>query len=111
MYEADWSKADADIDRRNQLRSFLINCRSRLMPAEVGLPLTTRRRVQGLRRCEVAELIGVSLNWYSSFESGREVRVSPGFVSRLAGVLRLAPHEERTLFFLAFVEMYRVWAA
>ena len=100
---------DADFERRNRLRSFLMDCRSRLMPTELGLPQTSRRRTQGLRRSEVAELIGVSLNWYSLFESGREIRVSPGFVSRLASALRLEPHEERTLFSLAIFEIYRLW--
>jgi hypothetical protein len=101
-------RSNKDFERRHQLRSFLMNCRSRLMPAELGLPATTRRRVQGLRRGEVAELIGVSVNWYSSFESGRPVIVSPRFVSRLAKALRLEPNEEMTLFHLAFLEMYRL---
>lgn len=90
------------------LRSFLMRCRSRVMPTQVGLPHSGRRRVRGLRRGEVAELIGVSVNWYSSFESGRPVRVSPEFVSRVAGVLQLEAEEELNLFRLAFLEMYRL---
>jgi hypothetical protein len=106
--QTDGLGSDKEIDRRHQLRSFLMNCRSRLLPAELGLPLTARRRVQGLRRDEVAELIGVTVNWYGSFESGRPVRVSPRFVSRLAKALRLEPNEEMTLFRLAFFEMYHL---
>jgi hypothetical protein len=107
-YESDWIGSAEDFERRNQLRSFLMNCRARIAPAELGLPSTARRRVRGLRRDDVAELTGVSVNWYSSFESGRPIRVSPGFVSRVARVLRLAPTEEMKLFRLAFFEMYRL---
>jgi hypothetical protein len=100
--------SDVDAERRSELRSFLESCRSRLGPIEVGLPRTPRRRVPGLRREEVAELTGVSVNWYSSFERGQPVRVSPGFVSRVARALRLAADEELRLFRLAFAEMYRL---
>jgi hypothetical protein len=106
-YEAERLDSEHDSERR-QLRSFLINCRSRLAPGELGLPPTARRRVQGLRRGEVAELIGVTVDWYRSFESGRPVRVSPPFVSRLAKVLRLQPSQEMTLFRLSFLEIYHL---
>jgi hypothetical protein len=56
----------------------------------------------------VAELVGVTVDWYRYFESGRPVRVSPRFVSRLAKVLRLPPPLEMTLFRLSFMEMYHL---
>src|SRR5271155_657330 len=107
-YDAELLDSEKDSERRRQLRSFLMNCRSRVAPADFGLPRTTRRRVQGLRRGEVAELIGVTVEWYRYFESGRPVRVSPQFVSRLAKVLRLRPSQEMTLFRLSFLEMYHL---
>jgi hypothetical protein len=107
-YEAERLDSEHDSERRRELRSFLMSCRSRLAPVELGLPLTDRRRVQGLRRGEVAELIGVTEDWYRSFESGRAVRVSPQFVSRLAKALRLPPTQEMTLFRLSFLEMYHL---
>jgi transcriptional regulator with XRE-family HTH domain len=61
-----------------------------------------------LRRGEVAELIGVTVDWYRHFESGRQVRVSPRLVSRLAKALRLDPTQERALFRLSFLEMYHL---
>jgi hypothetical protein len=109
-YEAERLDSEHDSERRRELRSFLINCRSRLAPAELGLPRTARRRVVGLRRGEVAELIGVTVDWYRHFESGRPVRVSPQFVSRLAKALRLPPTQEMTLFRLSFLEMYHLEA-
>jgi hypothetical protein len=95
-----------DLERRLELREFLINSRSRLDPDVLGLPRTKRRRVPGLRRGEVAELTGVSADWYRWLECGRPIRVSPQFVSRLIDALRLDLHESLKLFELAIPEMY-----
>jgi len=105
-YDFDYLGSQRDLERRRYLKSFLMKCRSQLEPAALGLPRTTRRRVSGLRRGEVAELIGVTVDWYRSFESGRPVRVSPQFVSRLIGVLRLGDREALTLYSLAIPEVY-----
>jgi hypothetical protein len=107
-FEDDYLRSEQDLERRRQLRSFLMRCRGQLEPTDLGLPRTTRRRVSGLRRGEVAELIGVTVDWYRSFESGRPVRVSPQFVSRLIGVLRLGVREALTLYSLAIPEVYVV---
>jgi hypothetical protein len=107
-FDIDHLDDNLDLERRRQLRTFLMECRSLVAPTHVGLPYTTRRRVPGLRRGEVAEIIGVTVDWYRAFESGRPVRVSPQFVSRLAQALRLTSNQELTLFRLAFVEMYRL---
>ena len=64
-----------DLERRAQLRTFLMYQRSRLSPGEVGLPQARGRRVAGLRRQEVSELIGMSEDWYRWFESGRPISV------------------------------------
>lgn len=78
-----------------------MQCRARLTPADVGLPKTARRRVIGLRREEVAELAGVSSDWYRWFESGRPVHASALFLTRLARALRLSPMEQRIFYYLA----------
>jgi hypothetical protein len=108
IYEDESLGIESDQERRRRLRTFLMSCRSRLGPSEVGLPPTARRNVQGLRRGEVAEMIGVTVEWYRHFESGRPVRVSPRFVARVARALRLDRTEEMALFRLAFLEMYRL---
>jgi hypothetical protein len=107
-YDSDRAEDDLDLARRRELRTFLLGCRARVTPVDVGLPHTSRRQVPGLRRGEVAEVIGVTTDWYRAFESGRPVRVSPQFVSRLARALNLTPANELTLFRLSFVEMYRL---
>jgi len=95
-----------DLARRHELSTFLKEARARLDPSDVGLPHTTRRRVPGLRRGEVAELIGVTFDWYRWFEGGRSIRVSPRFVSRVVAALRLSTLEALTLYQLAIPEMY-----
>ncbi len=99
---------EEDVRRRRQLRDFLMTCRSHVDPVELGLPRTGRRRVAGLRRGEVAELVGVTVDWYRSFESGRAVRVSPQFVDRLSKALRLNANQQFMLFRLALPEIYHL---
>jgi transcriptional regulator with XRE-family HTH domain len=57
---------------------FLRSRRARIQPEEVGLPSHGRRRVPGLRREEVAQLAGVSVDYYIRLEQGR----GPGGPSR-----------------------------
>jgi hypothetical protein len=104
----DYFQSQEDVYRRRQLRDFLMGCRSQLDPVTLGLPQTARRRVAGLRRGEVAELVGVSVDWYRSFESGRPVRVSPQFIDRLSKALRLTAAEQFALFRLALPEIYHL---
>jgi transcriptional regulator with XRE-family HTH domain len=99
---------DTDAGRLAELRAFLVEHRARLTPHDVDLPETGRRRVAGLRREEVAELAGVSSDWYRWFESGRPIRVSPSFLARLANALRLDTENRRTLYRLAVPELYEV---
>lgn len=104
----DYLQIQEDVPRRQQLREFLMNCRSHVDPIQLGLPRTARRRVAGLRRGEVAELVGVTVDWYRSFESGRPVRVSPQFISRLSRALGLCADEQWALFRLALPEIYHL---
>ena len=104
---SEFPTTDDDVQRRSELRSFLIEMRARLKPLDVGLPMFERRRVPGLRRQEVAELVGVSEDWYRWFESGRSITVSPKFLARVAGALRLHPADEVALYRLALPELYR----
>jgi transcriptional regulator with XRE-family HTH domain len=78
-----------------ELGEFLRVRRSRLTPADVGLPSTGARRVAGLRREEVAVLAGVSADYYARLEQGRETNPSGQVVDALARALRLDPDAHR----------------
>jgi transcriptional regulator with XRE-family HTH domain len=91
--------------RRTRLAEFLKAKRAEARPADFDLPAFSRRRVQGLRREEVALLAGMSVTWYTQLESGAPITVSPALLQRLAGVLRLSELERALLFSLAIEEM------
>jgi hypothetical protein len=88
---------DAETGRRRELRAFLMGRRARLRPADVGLPETSRRRTPGLRREEVAQLAGLSTEWYTLFEMAKDLGVSRRTVDAVADALKLNPAERRHL--------------
>ncbi len=89
-------------DRRlGELGSFLAARRAEVTPAEVGLPNTGSRRLQGLRREEVAMLAGVGASWYAWIEQGRARNVSPSVLSSIANVLRLDETQRQYIMRLA----------
>ena len=87
--------------RLQELGDFLRTRRARLTPEEVGLPKGTRRKTPGLRRAEVAQLVGVSVDWYTWLEQGRPITPSTQVLERLVDVLRLDMNERNHLFLLA----------
>jgi hypothetical protein len=88
---------DEDAARRAELRAFLMSRRARLRPADVGLPETGRRRTPGLRREEVAQLAGLSTEWYTLFEMAKDIGVSRRTIDAVADALKLSPAERRHL--------------
>jgi DNA-binding XRE family transcriptional regulator len=95
-------------DRAAALGAFLIDRRARLKPADVGLPHYGARRCRGLRREEVAELVGVSTAWYTFFEVGRRNKhASLRMVTRVASALRLDERDSMELLHLAVPELAR----
>ncbi|WP_043488296.1 MULTISPECIES: helix-turn-helix domain-containing protein [Streptomyces] len=89
------------MERIVELGEFLRSCRSRLDPADAGMPRTARRRVPGLRREELAQLAGVSVDYYTRLEQGRSRTASPEILQSLATALRLDDTECAHLFDLA----------
>jgi transcriptional regulator with XRE-family HTH domain len=87
--------------RLHELADFLRTRRARLMPEDVGLPRGSRRKTPGLRRAEVAQLVGVSVDWYTWLEQGRAITPSTQLLERLAQALRLDANERTHLFLLA----------
>jgi transcriptional regulator with XRE-family HTH domain len=71
------------------LAAFLRARRELLKPADVGLPDSERRRVEGLRREEVAMLAGISTEYYLRLEQGRDHQPSDQVLDGLARALQL----------------------
>ena len=88
-----------------ELGSFLRVKRTQLSPEMFSLPTTGARRVPGLRRAEVAVLAGVSVDYYTKLEQGREVAPSAQVLHALADALRLQDEERAHLFVLSGAPM------
>ncbi|MDA2812583.1 helix-turn-helix transcriptional regulator [Nocardiopsis sp. RSe5-2] len=90
------------VDATKELAAFLRTRRERLDPREAGLPRRRRsRRTPGLRREEVAELAGISVDYVVRLEQARGLRPSADVVEALARALRLDPGERAYLYGLA----------
>jgi transcriptional regulator with XRE-family HTH domain len=90
------------MDSRSELREFLTSRRARITPQQAGLPqYGGRRRVPGLRRDELANLAGVSVEYYTKLERGNAQGVSDSVLEALARALRLDDAERAHLFDLA----------
>lgn len=78
-----------------ELGEFLKARRSELTPAAVGLPDgdSGRRRVSGLRREEVAQLVAISPDYYMRIEQGRLAPSAP-VLSAITRALRLDADQE-----------------
>lgn len=86
---------------RPELAAFLRTRRERLQPHDVGLANSGRRRTPGLRRQEVAQLAGMSVDYYIRLEQGRGPRPSRQVLSALARALMLTGDEREYLFRIA----------
>jgi transcriptional regulator with XRE-family HTH domain len=83
---------------RADLAAFLRARRARVSPHDAGLPEMGRRRTPGLRRQEVAQLAGLSVDYYIRLEQGRGPNPSRQVMSALARALMLTADERDYLF-------------
>src|SRR5580658_7124274 len=89
---------------RAELAAFLRARRTRLSPRQAGLPGTGspgRRRTPGLRRQEVAQLAGMSVDYYIRLEQGRGPHPSRQVLCALGRALMLTADERDYLFRVA----------
>jgi transcriptional regulator with XRE-family HTH domain len=86
---------------RTELGVALRMWRERTSPADVGLPAGLRRRTPGLRREEVAQLAGLSVDYLTRLEQRRGPHPSEAVLGGLARALRLSDAEREHLFRLA----------
>ncbi len=85
----------------DELASCLRAWRERVSPADLGLPTGGQRRVSGLRREEVSQLAGVSMDYLTRLEQGRASNPSASVLGSLARALRLSDVERDHLYQLA----------
>ncbi|MBG0823384.1 helix-turn-helix domain-containing protein [Planomonospora sp. ID91781] len=77
----------------NELGAFLRARREAVTPADAGLPGGPRRRTPGLRRAELATLAGVSVEYLTRLEQGRDRHPSAEILAALADALGLSADE------------------
>ena len=84
-----------------ELGAFLRARRAEVSPEQAGLPTERRsRRVQGLRREEVAQLAMISADYYTRLEQGRLAGASTSVLDAIADALRLGDDQRRYLYTL-----------
>jgi transcriptional regulator with XRE-family HTH domain len=84
-----------------ELGATLRAWRDRLPPVAVGLPSGRARRATGLRREELADLTGISVDYVVRLEQGRATAPSAQVVAALARALQLTTAERDHLYQLA----------
>lgn len=84
-----------------QLGAFVRSRRARIRPADVNIAAYGARRVEGLRRDEVARLAALSTEYYVEIEQGRSSPPSIQVLTALARALRLTRDEHDHLLHLA----------
>jgi transcriptional regulator with XRE-family HTH domain len=89
------------MDKRRELGQFLKSRRARLQPEDVGVQAYGRRRVPGLRREELAQLAGVSVDYYVRLEQGRAGQASEAVLDAIARALRLNDAERAHVYDLS----------
>ncbi|MEU0256334.1 helix-turn-helix transcriptional regulator [Streptomyces sp. NPDC006184] len=83
------------------LGAMIRTWRERLPPSAAGLPVARGRRAAGLRREELADLAGVSVDYIVRLEQGRSTTPSASVVASLARALQLSTAERDHLYRLA----------
>ena len=81
--------------------TLLRTWRDRRSPVDVGITSTTNRRAPGLRREELAQLVGLSVDYVLRLEQGRATNPSPQVVGALARGLQLSRVERDQLYLSA----------
>jgi transcriptional regulator with XRE-family HTH domain len=84
-----------------ELGAFLRAAREAVRPAALGLPDGNRRRTPGLRRAELATLAGVSVDYLTRLEQGRDRSPSAQVLAALAETLGMSRDERIHLYRLA----------
>lgn len=89
-------------DGRTEFGDYLRRRRAGMPPPEPPTGVrTSRRRVPGLRRQELADIAGISVEYYTRLEQGKATRPSREILAALAQAFELSKAERDHLFRLA----------
>src|SRR6476619_6369953 len=84
---------------KDDIREFLTTRRAKITPEQAGLPVYgANRRVEGLRREEVAILAGISVEYYTKLERGSVGSVSDSVLDGVVHALQLDEAERDHLY-------------
>ncbi|MFE0759829.1 helix-turn-helix transcriptional regulator [Streptomyces smyrnaeus] len=83
---------------RSDFAALLRTWRDRLSPADAGFTMADGRRVPGLRREELAQMAGLSVDYVLRLEQGRATNPSAQVVGALARALQLSRAERDQLY-------------
>lgn len=86
---------------RTELGTALRSWRERVNPFDIGIRTIGERRVPGLRREELAGVVGISVDYLVQLEQGRASHPSPQVLAALARSLRLNASEVDVLYRLS----------
>ena len=95
---------------QSEFGTFLRTRRQRIPPETATLGTWKRLPVRRGRRVtqeEIAEVVGVSRNWYRRLERGAD-RASTKLLDRLANAFAFSPEERTKLFALAIPELHQL---
>lgn len=95
-------------DMQHGFGTFLRMLRRRIPPEASSLGSCRRLPVRCGRRVtqeEMAEVVGVSRNWYRKLETDTAVRASTRLLKRIANVIAYTSEERTKLFILAIPEI------
>lgn len=102
------TRVEQPINQGSNFGCFLRILRQRISPQTATLGSWKRLPVRCGRPVsqeEIAEVVGVTRNWYGRLENGEAARTSVQLVDRLARALTSTPEERTALFHLAIPEL------
>jgi transcriptional regulator with XRE-family HTH domain len=106
-HDDDTAELELDYDR-TAFGAYLRLLRGRIAPEATRIGYWQRLPVlrgRPVTQAEIAEVVGVSRNWYRRLERGECVRASVKLLDRLARAFGLTPVERTKFFVLAIPEM------
>lgn len=85
------------MSKEKELGIFVKEKRQSISPEQYGISTNSKRRVTGLRREELASLAGISEDWLTRIEQGRQgVTPSISVLDSLSRILQLNDVEKNT---------------